>query len=280
MHLLDPNVSHTAVVIGGGGDIGRATAHALASAGAIVAAVDINEGAVIETAALTNQQSGGNVKPFVCDISSEETVKALFTRIRHELAAPTILINAAWIWVDGPPAGDEPMPARDLERLLSVNLMGPLWTARAAWQDLAQAEGGGVIVNVNSVQADFVFVEPNIHNATKAALHGMTHTLAAAGRPHGIRVNEVAQGPINTQGMGNWTNMPDQIIEEYRRAVPAGRHGTADEVAYAILTLCSSHARHINGATLVMDGNMSAERRLPNGLIPAPRSPLDPDSRM
>lgn len=255
MYTIDLD-GEVAVVTGGGSGIGRAVAVLLAQAGAKVAVLDFNDEAAQETVELI-RQADSTAESYQCDVSSQWLVGSVMAQVSSDLGDPSILVNVAGIWINGSVIE---MPGHEAQRLLEVNLLGSLWAVRAAWPYMV-GRGGGVVINVGSVQARGVFVEPNMYNVTKAGIETLTGMLAIEGGPHNIRVNCVAPGPVSTPGMGDWSAMPADFVNQWRTAIPAGRRGHAEEVAFAILMLCAPLATYVNGAVIPVDGGLPWERR-------------------
>jgi NAD(P)-dependent dehydrogenase (short-subunit alcohol dehydrogenase family) len=273
LYSIDLN-GHVAVVTGGGGGIGRAVAALLASADATVAVVD-SDFARAELTVERAKWNHGRAAAFACDVRDSDSADAVIEAIMQAYGHVDMLVNVAGIWANG---NIIDMPAAQVRELIDTNLLGALWMSRAAWEPL-KASGNSSIVNIGSVQAHGVYVEPNMYNVTKLALEAQTGMLALQGAPHNIRVNCVAPGPIATPGMGNWQKMPESFVDLWRTAIPLGRRGTPEEVAHAVLMLCAPGASYISGATIAVDGALPWERR-PTPLLPAPvKRAEDPDAR-
>jgi len=223
-----------AFVTGGAQGIGRAAAEALTEAGAIVISGDL---------------SGADV---VLDVRDSARVTAVADAIAREHGRIDILVNNAGI-ARSETAAEEVADEHWLN-VLDVNLNGAFWCARAFGRHML-AQGSGSIVNVGSMSGLIVNrPQPqSYYNASKAAVHQLTKSLAAEWAPRNVRVNAVAPTYINTP----INAFADREGEMYRRWVdgtPMGRLGEADEIASVIHFLASDAASLMTGAVVVADG--------------------------
>jgi dehydrogenase/reductase SDR family protein 4 len=144
------------------------------------------------------------------------------------------------------------------ERILKINLLGPLRLARLALPHIA-AGGGGAMVFISSVNAKFGMVGSGAYGISKAGLEQMARQLAVEWGGRGIRINAVAPGTIRTDMIRELVTRPG-FIDGITRATPLRRIGDADDVAAAVIFLASEAARHITGQVLTIDGGQTITR--------------------
>ncbi|MGF6860048.1 3-oxoacyl-[acyl-carrier protein] reductase [Rhodobacteraceae bacterium MBR-64] len=235
-----------ALITGASGGIGGAIARALHGAGALVALSGTREAPLEALAA----ELGAGAFVLPCDLSDKDAVEGLPKRAIEVLGAVDILVNNAGITRD---QLFMRMSDDDWQSVLDVNLTAVMRLSRGVVRGMMKARWGR-IVNITSVvgatgnpgQANYV--------AAKAGLTGMTKSLAAELASRGITANAVAPGFIETA-------MTEKLNDEQRTRilgqVPAGRMGTGDEVAAAVLYLASREAGYVTGATVHVNGGMA-----------------------
>ena len=233
-----------ALVTGGSGGIGGATAEALAAAGHRVA---VGYGANREAAEKTAAGVGGiAVHIDVTDVSS---VDAAFKEVEEALGPVEVLVNNAGITADGLLLR---MSDDQWRRVLSTNLDGAFHATRRAAPGMVRRRWGRV-VNVGSVVGSTGAAGQANYAATKAGLIGLTRSLARELGSRGITVNLVAPGPIATPMI---EAVSDERRTEMTAAVPLGRMGTPAEVGAVVAFLCSSAAAYVTGAVVPVDGGL------------------------
>lgn len=243
-------MSEVALVTGASRGIGRATALALARRHPVAINYRSRGGEAKETLALV-EDAGGEGFVVQADVSDPAAVDALFAEVEDALGPVGVLVNNAGCRSDSLAMRTTDDAWRDV---LDTNLGGAFACCRRALRPMLRA-GWGRIVNVSSVAGLRGSAGQANYSAAKAGLLGLTRSLAREVGRKGITVNAVAPGLVDTDLVAGLT-------AEQRRAlvdlVPAGRAGTAAEVASAIDYLCSPAAAYVNGTVLTIDGGMTA----------------------
>jgi NAD(P)-dependent dehydrogenase (short-subunit alcohol dehydrogenase family) len=254
--LIDRGLEgRVALVTGGGSGIGRASAMAFARAGARVVVSDINLEGGEETVRLIEELGGGSM--FVpADVSDGEQVARLVAATLDHYGRVDYAHNNGGI--EGPLASVIDLREDDWDRVIDINLKGTWWCLKHEIPAMLMT-GGGAIVNTASVsgQKEFPPLLP-AYVASKFGVVGLTSVTARYYAQQSIRVNAVCPGAIDTP-------MLDRIGEGARRLGiamiaenPIGRLGTPEEVAAAVVWLCSDAASFITGQTLTVDGGFLA----------------------
>lgn len=240
----------TALVTGATSGIGKATALALAEAGAVVAVSgrDRTKGdAVVQTIIA----SGGSAVFVAGALVDAASAIDLAARAKLALGGRVdILVNNAGQFPFGPTAS---LDETSFDDVYAVNVKAPWFLVAALAPEMA-ARGAGAIVNVTTMVADFGVDGMALYGSTKAALTLLTKAWAAEFGPSGVRVNAVSPGPTRTEGTASMGNALDQLAA----LAPAGRPAAAEEIAATIVFLASDEASFVHGAVLAADGGRSA----------------------
>src|SRR3954451_17455139 len=242
-----------ALITGAGAGMGLATARAFAEAGAAVVLADFNEDAV-RTAAEKLKDAGRKALAIRCDVSDDAQVAAMVDRTVAEFGRLDAAFNNAGVMARIAPTADS--TSEDWDRVIGINLRG-VWSCMKYELRQMERRGSGAIVNNASVGA--LTGNPGIGSyiASKHGVVGLTRTAALEYIKHGIRVNAVNPGLIDTQVARDVVNGDEQAYAEIAKHVPIGRAGKPEEIASAVLWLCSPGASYIVGQALTVDGGMT-----------------------
>jgi NAD(P)-dependent dehydrogenase (short-subunit alcohol dehydrogenase family) len=249
-----------AVVTGAAGDIGRATATAFAAAGASLVLVDVDEEGVNAACAEAAEINGGAALAVVADVSDANAVRTYVAAAVERFGRIDILFNNAG--VEGSPAALAECPEDLFDRVMAVNVRGIFLGLRHVLPVMLEA-GRGSIVNTASMMSFVAHARRGPYAASKHAILGLTKAAAAEVAGHGIRVNAVCPGPIDTRMSRTITaeldpDDPTGSFERIAAKTPVGRFGVPDEVAAVVCFLVSDEASYVNGAAWLVDGGMLA----------------------
>ncbi len=238
-----------AVVTGAASGIGRAASLRLASDGAALGLLDINEDGLAETQSLIETQ-GGRVLAVRADLLNRSDISNAFELVRKELGPVDVLFNNA----GGPArAGTRSFPnasAEQWDEVLTLNLRAVSDCTREVVKDM-KARRHGRIISTSSEQAFRGGPGFTDYSAAKAGLLGFTRSLALEMAPYGVTVNAICPGVIRT---GLTDNMPEERIEASIASIPMGRMGEPEEIAHAVSFFASPGASYVTGSSLLVTG--------------------------
>jgi NAD(P)-dependent dehydrogenase (short-subunit alcohol dehydrogenase family) len=241
----------TAVVTGAGQGIGLACAEALAEAGATVVITDRDPGAANKGQA-SLKAKGHDAEIVIMDVTNSTRVSEVADQLVARYGKVDILINNAGIARSETPA--ETVTDEHWLNVIDVNLNGTFWCCRAFGKHMLDAKSGA-IVNVGSMSG-FIVNKPqeqSYYNASKAAVHHLTKSLAAEWGARGVRVNAVAPTYLDTP-LNAFVKSKPQMYDAWIGGTPMARLGEVDEVASVVLFLASDAASLMTGSVVLVDG--------------------------
>ena len=233
-----------ALITGGAQGIGFACAEALAADGAQIVIADVNgEGAIAAAAKL-----GG--KGYACDMANSKAVLALFDKIEAEVGTVSILVNNAGI---AAPGDFLELPLEQFTDVIGVNLIGTFVATQRAAKAMVAKGIKGAVVNMSSINAQVAIPASAAYCASKGGVMQLTKSAALALAPHGIRVNAVGPGSIDTAMMAG-VNADPNAMKMVMSRTPMGRVGNPREIGDVVAVLASDKASYITGETIYADG--------------------------
>ncbi len=243
-----------ALVTGAGSGMGFATARAFAEAGAAVVLADNNEAALrAATDGLT--AVGHRALGVTCDVSDEDQVAAMVERAVATFGRLDMAFNNAGIQAPPSDAADE--PADVFDRVNAINLRG-VWACMKHELRQMRAQGSGAIVNCSSLGGLVGLPGRAAYHASKHGVIGLTKSAALEYAPRGIRLTAICPGTIETPMVAAMIAQGELNVPEAMANQPIGRLGRAEEIAAAVLWLCSPGASFVLGIALPVDGGYTA----------------------
>jgi len=245
-----------AIVTGAGSGLGRATATRLASEGAAVAALDLNEGAAKETAAAI-EADGGTARAYAVDVGDWSSVEATVAAAASDLGRPQVLVNCAGV---GTFVRSEQETAENWARIIGVNLTGTFLMCRAVLPQLLDgAEEGrsGVIVNVASNSGLMGQPYSAAYCASKGGVVNLTRALGVEYRARGVRVNAIAPGGMNTPMVQTFGFPEGATAEDFAAITSPIGYAEPEEQAGLIAFIASDEGRYMVGQIVSMDGGIT-----------------------
>lgn len=244
------STDRTALIIGGGGGLGRAMARALAQEGLAVACADLLAEGAEETASQI-AADGGRALPLEMDAADRGSVKDGFGRVAAELGGPDVLINSG-MWIRYAPISS--IDEETVDRMLAIGLKAVIWAIQEA-EPVMAARGGGSIINMCSPVAEIGLAYSAVYAAVKGGIAALTRQAAVELGPKGIRVNAISPGPIRTPGT---LAVVDEAGWKARAAkTPLGHLGEPYDVANLAVFLASERSRMVTGVTIRVDGGLT-----------------------
>jgi 3alpha(or 20beta)-hydroxysteroid dehydrogenase len=239
-----------AIITGAAGGIGAASARRFAGEGAHLVLTDANA----ERAQDVAQELGGQAMWCAHDVTSETDWEKVTAAALDRHGRIDVLLNNAGIFLAAPL---EETSLADFRRVMDVNAAGVFLGMRAVAPAMTRQQGGSII-NVSSVAGLTGSPYLTAYAASKAAIRGMTKVVAKELAPHGVRVNSLHPGQIDTDMNARQRERTPELVERLIRAIPLRRVGTPEEVAHAAVYLACEDSLYTTGSELVVDGGTSA----------------------
>jgi NAD(P)-dependent dehydrogenase (short-subunit alcohol dehydrogenase family) len=246
-----------AIVTGGAVGIGGATARRLAAKGARVLVADIDIASALSNVE-TIRTAGGIAEALECDVGTEAGVRAMVDRAVDRWGKLNIVVNNAYAGLDASRVDAVAVSEEAWEHGVNTGLKAMFRAARFAVPHMRRA-GGGAMVNMSSVHGLLAAPGMLVYETVKAGVIGLTRQLAVEYGPDNVRVNAICPGHIVTERMAErWREHPD-TLRFFAEQYPLRRTGTPDDIANAVVFLCSDEASFITGQALVVDGGLTIQ---------------------
>ena len=245
-----------AIITGAGNGMGRAAAIRFAREGAKVGLIDINRAAVDEVLAMITE-AGGEAMPLIADVSDEQQIAQAVDEAVARWGGLDIVVANAGIELVGEDARAHELAKEVWDRTIAVNLTGNFLTCKHGIRALLASGGGSVVCTASPTGLFGSAAGFSAYSASKAGVYGLTRVMANDYARHGIRINAVIPGFMNTP-MTTYFMQNDDEREALLQTIPLGRPGEAEEVAAVMLFLVSDEASYVTGAAWASDGGMTA----------------------
>ncbi len=245
-----------AIITGAGNGIGRATARLFAAEKANVVVVDIEADAAAETVRLI-REAGGAADPELCDVSDSAAVESLVRRTDARFGRIDVMHANAAVQITSPVTATA---ESDWDRLHAINLKGAFLCAKHVFPVMQRGKSGSIVIS-SSGHAFGTYPNYTAYAATKGGQVALMRALALDGAPYGIRVNCIIPGATDTRLIQYHLDHAGDPAAERRRlmeSIPLGRLARPEDVAQAVLFLCSDYASYITGTWLAVDGGLMA----------------------
>ncbi|UXH46127.1 SDR family oxidoreductase [Rossellomorea vietnamensis] len=247
-----------AVITGAATGIGAATAKVFAQEGATVVCADVNEEEMNKTVDEIKSE-GGNAMAFQLDVSSEESVTSFAEEIKKKFGVIDVLFNNAGVDEQGGKVHEYPVELFD--RIIAVDLRGTFLCSK--YLIPLMLENGGSIINTASMSGQAADLDRSGYNAAKGGIINFTKAMAIDYARHGIRVNSLSPGTIETPLIDDLVgSKQDKMGEKFREAnkwiTPMGRLGRPEEMAAVALFLASDDSSYVTGEDITADGGIMA----------------------
>jgi 2-hydroxycyclohexanecarboxyl-CoA dehydrogenase len=242
-----------AVVTGGGRGIGEGIAEALAVSGASVAVADLDLDRARAVASRLGVLGGAPATGVALDVSDAASVARAFAQVEAELGPIDVLVNNAGVDEIGPFVDSD---EATWDRLLAVNLKGPIICARAVLDGMLE-RGRGSIVNIGSDAGRVGSSGEVVYSATKGGVIAFTKALARETAAQGVTVNCVCPGPTETALLGQVAQANPKLYEALGRAVPMRRTAVPTDIVPAVVFLAGDGAGYITGQALSVSGGLT-----------------------
>lgn len=244
-----------ALVTGGTSGIGKAIVAGLAKAGALVCYCG-RRSELGEDQAKELRSEGLRVEFVKADVTDESAVKKMVQQTVERHGRIDFVVNNAGL--ESEPHALHTTPTEEFQKVMDVNVKGSFLVMKHAIPAL-RASGGGSIVNLSSVLGEIAMPNAAPYVAAKHAVIGLTKAGALEEAPHKIRVNAVAPGAVNTDMLYRATLDSEEAIEHIKTLHPMGRVSEPEEIAEAVLWLCSEGSSFVTGQVINVDGGFTAQ---------------------